>query len=268
MPTEKERLDAVEPKVATLISHVAQLADELSRVTARLVVLERRLSGAGDGDVARLDSVDDCSALVSALRAAWDAEQELLAEKVRVALRQEVSEFEGMKSRLAALRAKLGGRGVPRYERDHLDHEARQLAWQIGASEPSFASASDRLAADEDACAEDWRQEAVVAGDKARAEMRDFAAARVSSALGSYLRMPVWFRVGVGEITTPDPAPWLRAAVAMVAYRLEYGVDDPVTPLGAAPSASSGSAAWVRRTEVHDGIVSQLASLSATFRLQ
>lgn len=96
VPTEKERLDVVEPQVATLISHVGQLSAELERVTARLTVLERRLSGAGDGPLADLDAVaDDIAPLVEALRRAWDAEQEILADPARVELRQEVLEFEG-----------------------------------------------------------------------------------------------------------------------------------------------------------------------------
>ncbi|GLZ32162.1 hypothetical protein Lesp02_43500 [Lentzea sp. NBRC 105346] len=266
-PTEKERLDAIEPKVATLISHVAQLNDELARVTARLVVLERRLSGAADGELINLDSVDGCADLVDALRQAWDAEQEILADNKRVALRQGVADFEDMRSRLASLRAKLDGR-VPRYDRDALDHEARQLEWQINANQADYEAAVARLESDAAATAENWRQEAVVAGEKARAEMQDFAAARVRSAMASGARMPVWFRVGLGEIVSPDPSAWLAAATALVAYRLEYGIDDSVAPMGAPPSAASGSEAWVRRTNVHTDIAGQLAELNATFRLQ
>ncbi|NUT54108.1 MAG: hypothetical protein HOV94_43485, partial [Saccharothrix sp.] len=70
-----------------------------------------------------------------------------------------------------------------------------------------------------------------------------------------------WFRVGLGEITSPDPSRWVEAAVALVAYRLEYGVTDPISPLGEVPSASSGFAAWVRRAEAYTDIVDQLEDL-------
>ncbi|MEU7481868.1 hypothetical protein AB0A63_38250 [Lentzea sp. NPDC042327] len=269
MPTEKERLDVVEPQVATLISHVGQLAAELERVTARLTALERRLSGAGDGALVDLDAVaDDIAPLVSALRTAWDAEQELLADPMRVELRREVLEFEGLKARRDEARSRLASGRVPRFERDALSHEVRQVEWLIHANEASALRAAERLAADEEAVGEEWRTEAVRAGEKARAEIRDAAARRISDALGQYARMPVWFRVGLGEITAPDPSFWLESAIAVLAYRLEYGVTDAVSPLGTPPSASSGTEAWVRRADVHADVADRLATLAATFHLQ
>ncbi|SDG20035.1 hypothetical protein SAMN05216553_106142 [Lentzea fradiae] len=269
MPTEKERLDVVEPQVASLISHVGQLSAELERVTARLTVLERRLSGAGDGPLADLDAVDgEVAPLVEALRRAWDAEQEILADPARVELRQEVLEFEGLKARRDDARSRLDGGRVPRFERDALSHEVRQVEWLIHANEASARRAAERLAADEDATAEQWRTEAVLAGEKARGEIRDAAARRISGALAQYARMPVWFRVGLGEIPTPDPSFWLESAIAVLAYRLEYGVVDAVSPLGPAPSASSGLQNWVRRTNVHTDITDRLTTLAATFHLQ
>lgn len=269
VPTEKERLEVVEPQVATLVSHVGQLAAELERVTARLTVLERRLSGAGDGALADLDAVaDDIAPLVKALRTAWDAEQEILADPARIELRQEVLEFDALKARRDDARSKLDGGRVPRFERDALSHEVRQMEWLINANEASARKAAERLEADEDAVQEEWRTEAVVAGEKARAEIRDAAARRISDALAQYARMPVWFHVGLGEIPTPDPSFWLDAAITVLAYRLEYGVTDAVTPLGAPPSASSGCQNWVRRTNVHADITDRLTTLAATFRLQ
>ncbi|USX48679.1 hypothetical protein [Lentzea sp. HUAS12] len=269
MPTEKERLDVVEPQVATLISHVGQLGAELERVTARLTVLERRLSGAGDGPLVDLDAVaDDVEPVVEALRKAWDAEQEILSGPARVELRQEVLEFDGLKARRDDARSKLDGGRVPRFERDALSHEVRQMEWLINANEASARRAAERLEADEDASGEEWRTEAVLAGDKAREEIKDAAARRISDALGQYARMPVWFRVGLGEIPTPDPSFWLESAIAVLAYRLEYGVTDAVTPLGTPPSAASGSQNWVRRANVHADITDRLTTLAATFHLQ
>jgi hypothetical protein len=261
-PTEKERLDAVEPTVADLVSATERLTAELGRVSARLLVLERRLSGAGSGPDEDLDAVDgDAEPLVEALHKAWDAEQELLADSVRVALRQEVAEFEELEERREAHRRKRDTGRRPRFERDQLDHEIHQLDWHIGSRQAGAGEASRRLEADKAAGEEAWRQEAVLAGEKARDEIWDAARRRLERALARDTRLPVWFRVGLGEITCPDPAPWMRAATALVAYRLEYGVADPVSPLGASPSAASGSAAWVRRTEVHADITQQLRSL-------
>ncbi|KOV82184.1 hypothetical protein ADL03_25925 [Nocardia sp. NRRL S-836] len=252
-----------------MISHVGQLAAQLERMTARLTVLERRLSGAGDGEPADLDAVaGDIAPLVEALRVAWDAEQELLADPMRVELRQLVLEFEGLKARRDEARSKLDGGRVPRFERDALSHEVRQMEWLINANEASAQRAAERLVADEDATGEQWRTEAVLAGEKAREEIRDAAARRISAALSQYARMPVWFRVGLGEITAPDPSFWLDAAVAVLAYRLEYGVTDAVSPLGAPPSATSGNEAWVRRANVYADITDRLATLAATFHLQ
>src|SRR5689334_9594801 len=146
VPTEKERLEVVEPQVATLISHVGQLAAELERVTARMTVLERRLSGAGDGPLVDLDAVTgEVAPLVEALRRAWDAEQEILADPARVELKQEVLEFDGLKARRDDARSKLDGGRVPRFERDALSHEVRQMEWLINANEASAKRAAERL---------------------------------------------------------------------------------------------------------------------------
>ncbi|MEU7531180.1 hypothetical protein AB0A74_35995 [Saccharothrix sp. NPDC042600] len=261
-PTEKERLDQVEPTVADLITTTQVLTAELGRVSARLLVLERRLSGAGSGPDCDLDAVDgEVADIVAALRAAWDAEQEVLADSVRVELRQEVAEYEALKERRDAGGARLAAGRMPRFERDALEHEVHQLDWQIGAREPGALDAASRLEADGAAAEEPWRREAVVAGEKAREEIWDAAARRLERALAQDLRLPVWFRVGVGEITSPDPSPWVRAATGLIAYRLEYGVRTAVDPLGDPPSAASGSAAWVRRTEAYTDLADQLQSL-------
>ncbi|MBW4720768.1 hypothetical protein [Saccharothrix obliqua] len=262
MPTEKERLDVVEPTLAEVVTQVQLLTAELGRVGARLLVLERRLAGAGSGPDEDFDAVDDeITDVVTALRAAWDAEQEVLADSVRVELRQEVAEHDALKERRDAGRARLAAGRIPRFERDALEHEVHQLDWQIEAGEAAAADAAARLEADAAAAEEPWRQEAVVAGEKARVEIWDVAARRLERALAADRRLPVWFRVGVGEIPSPDPTPWVRAATALIAYRLEYGITTAVDPLGEPPSAGSGSAAWVRRTEAHTDLVDQLQSL-------
>ncbi|RKT52991.1 hypothetical protein [Saccharothrix australiensis] len=262
MPTEKERLDAVEPTVAELVTQVQLLTAELGRVGARLHVLERRLAGAGSGPDEDFDAVtDEIADVVAALRAAWEAEQEVLADSVRAELRQEVAEYDELKQRRDAGRARLAAGRMPRFERDALEHEVHQLDWQIDAREGGAQEAAARLDADTAAAEDPRRQDAVLAGEKAREEVWDIAARRLERALAADTRLPVWFRVGLGEITAPDPAPWVRAATGLIAYRLEYGVTTAVDPLGEPPSAGSGSAAWVRRTEAHTDLVDQLQSL-------
>jgi hypothetical protein len=262
VPTEKERLDAVEPAISELDTAAQRLEAELKRVSARLLVLERRLSGAGSGPDEDLDAVtDEIASVVRALRTAWDAEQEVLADSVRFELRQEVSEYEALKERRDAGRAKLAAGRMPRFERDALEHEVHQLDWQIGAREADAADAAARLAEDERANEESWRREAIFAGEKARQEVQEVARVRLERALAADTRLPTWFRVGLGEILAPDPAPWLSAAVDLIAYRLEYGVTTAVSPLGDPPSPSSGSAAWVRRAEVYRDVLDQLSNL-------
>ncbi|TQM80678.1 hypothetical protein FHX81_3023 [Saccharothrix saharensis] len=261
VPTEKERLDEVEPTVADLVATTQALTAELGRVSARLHVLERRLSGAGSGPDEDLDSTGDIADTVRALRAAWDAEQDLLADSVRAELRAEVGEYESMKQQRDAGLAKLSSGRMPRFERDALQHEVQNLEWRVNAQEAGAVAAAHRLAADQVAAEEPWRADAVVAGEKARQEVLDIARRRLERALAADTRLPLWFRVGLGEITTPDPSRWVEAAVALVAYRLEYGVTDPISPLGEVPSAASGFAAWVRRAEAYTDIVDQLESL-------
>ncbi|CCH28622.1 hypothetical protein ABZ816_34825 [Actinosynnema sp. NPDC047251] len=262
MPTEKERLDAVEPTVAELVTRLQLLTAELGRVGARLQVLERRLAGAGSGPDEDFDALDgEVGDIVAALRAAWEAEQEVLADSVRIELRQEVAEYEALKERRDAGRARLAAGRMPRFERDQLDHEVHQLDWQIGAAEPGAQDAAARLEADSAAAEDPRRQEAILAGEKAREEIWDAATRRLERALAADTRLPVWFRVGLGEIPSPNPNPWVRAATGLIAYRLEYGVTTAVDPLGDPPTAGSGSAAWVRRTEVHTDLADQLETL-------
>ncbi|GAA1283207.1 hypothetical protein [Saccharothrix xinjiangensis] len=261
MPTEKERLDEVEPTVADLVATTESLKAELNRVSTRLRVLERRLSGAGSGPDEDLDAVAGIADTVAALRAAWDAEQELLADSVRGELRSEVAEYESLRQERDAVAGRLTSGRVPRIERDQLQHRVDNLEWQLSVREAEAADAAERLAADQAAEEEPWRAEAVMAGDKARQEVLDIARTRLERALATDTRLPLWFRIGLGEITHPDPAPWVEAAVTLIAYRLEYGITDPVSPLGEVPSAGSGMAAWVRRAEVHADLVDQLESL-------
>ncbi|MBB4968032.1 hypothetical protein [Saccharothrix violaceirubra] len=261
-PTEKERLDVVEPKVAELLATTERLTLELHRVSERVLVLERRLSGTGWSGDEDLDEIDDqVRDTVAALRSAWDAEQELLADSVRVELRQEVAEFDSLRERQEAGQRKLAAGRITRFERDTIDHEVNNLEWQIEVRTPSAAQAAARLQSDAIAGEESWRREAVIAGEKARQEIRDAARRRVEYTLGSYRRPPVWFTIGLGEVSTPDPTPWLRAAIGLVAYRLEYGVRSPVTPLGDPPSPASGSSAWVRRYNTYTDLNAQLAAL-------
>ncbi|MEU5690370.1 hypothetical protein [Actinosynnema sp. NPDC020468] len=261
-PTEKERLEKIEPIVADLVATTQALTAELGRVSQRVLVLERRLAGTGAGPDEDLDAVtDEVADIVGALRVAWDAEQEVLADSVRVELRNEVAEFDSLRQRREEGQRRIAGGRVPRYERDDLEHSVHQLEWQIEVREGSAADAAHRIEADRVAGEEMWRREAILAGDKARDRIRDAALARLERALRDENRLPVWFRVGLGEITSPDPTPWMRAAVGLVAYRLEYGVRSAVAPLGDTPSPSSGSAAWVRRHEVYTDLAEQLRAL-------
>ncbi|WP_440900579.1 hypothetical protein [Actinosynnema sp.] len=261
-PTEKERLDVLEPVVESLVATTTQLIADLGRVSSRLLVLERRLAGLGAGADEDLDRVDEeIAGTVSALRAAWDAEQDLLADEVRAELRAEVAEYESLQERRDTGRARLEKR-MQRFERDALQHSVSQAEWQIHAREAEATEAYHRLEADRKAGEEAWRQEAVAHGDKARGEIQAHARARLQRSLAADARLPVWFRVGLGEITAPDPTPWLRAAATLVAYRLEYGVTDAVHPLGEAPvAAAGGSAAWVRRAKVYEALVKQFEEM-------
>lgn len=261
-PTEKERLDAVEPVVEQVVADHADLAAEVVRLTARIAVLERRLAGVGAAEPAALDATaDGVGPLVETLHLAWDAEQEVLADVVRAELRQQVADHEQARIKLAETQAALAGGRVSRAERDLLAHDLHQWEWQVSSGERGAVEAAERLAADARAGEDTWRRDAVRAGEKARAELHDQARELVLRALAEDRRLPVWFTVALPPITAPDPTPWLAAATDLVAYRLEYRVTDPLRPLGEPPSPSSGSAAWVRRTEAAAAITDQLVAL-------
>jgi hypothetical protein len=261
VPTEKERLDALEPVVAEAVSAIAALNAELGRVSGRLRVLESRLSGAGAGEPADFDLVDETVApVIAALRTAWDAEDEVLGDEVRQEKRELVAEFD----RLEAARADLAGkldRRLGRFDREQTKSQLGKVEWRLGALRASATEARSLLEDDEQAAGEMWRVQAVHDGNQAREQVQEIARVRVEEALRRGAELPTWFRVGVGEIVTPDPTNWLRAAAAMVAYRLEYNVGSAVSPLGPPPADRPGSIAWQRQTASYKDISAQFAAL-------
>ncbi|MCP2166426.1 hypothetical protein [Goodfellowiella coeruleoviolacea] len=259
MATEKERLDAVEPTVASLVQQSAGLAEELRRLRAELTMVKARLLGAGSGQTVDMDAVDgELEPVVAVLRHAWQVEQAVLADSVRDALRQQVDELAGFRERNEQVRAQLNTAKLSRTDREVLEHEVHQLTWRIGARSDAVRQASERLAKDDRIREEPGRQEAIAAGDKARVEIAELARRRVEQVLAHDVGIPMWFRVAMGTPPSPDPSQWLAVAGRLLAYRLEYAVTDLVNPLGPKPDADADSAAWVRRREVFADLSQQL----------
>ncbi|WP_199442431.1 hypothetical protein [Umezawaea beigongshangensis] len=262
MPTEKERLDALEPVVAEAVSAIAALNAELGRVSGRLRVLESRLSGAGAGEPADFDAVDEVVApVIAALRTAWDAEDEVLGDEVRTEKRELVAEFDRLEAMRVDLAGKLDSRRLGRFDREQTKSQLGKVEWRLGALRSSATEARSLLEDDEQAAGEMWRVQAVHDGDEAREQVQQIARVRVEEALRRGAELPTWFRVGVGEIATPDPTNWLRAAAAMVAYRLEYNVGSAVSPLGPPPADRPGSIAWQRQMASFKDISAQFTAL-------
>ena len=124
-------------------------------------------------------------------------------------------------SAVAEFRAAVAGR-------DKARQRARELA------EPAI-EATAVLSLDED------QQIAVadvlVAGEHAWAALQHRLRTRVADAVGEGALLPAWFTTVLGPIPpAEDTRAWMDVATSLLAYRVTYGVTDPVVALGRPPA--------------------------------
>lgn len=233
----------------------------LRRLTARVAWLENRLAESGTLPSADLDSTDEeTRRLAATILAGCDAEERLLVERDRAAFRAAVEWFKRLeRERDEAAREMLeigaAAGSTARTDPEHVRQVARfaDAEQRLAAAEdavdgyaPTARTARGRLTAD-DALREELA-ETVDAGGEAglllAVRLRDRLAAEVSR--GTLL--PGWFTSEFG----PEPsgagdglsartaarsgAPgWFEVAVAALAYRTVYAIDDASALLGAEP---------------------------------
>jgi hypothetical protein len=131
--------------------------------------------------------------------------------------------------------------------------DARQV---VRETSPAAVEASSQLASDS------TRQLAVADviadGELAWAALHDRLRLRVADAVGSGALLPTWFTGVLGPIPpAEDTRPWMDVATSLLAYRVTYGVNDPVVALGPDP----GPGETARRRAWHQQLRRQLTVL-------
>jgi hypothetical protein len=117
--------------------------------------------------------------------------------------------------------------------------EARQRAKEL--ARPAIEAA--------EMLGEDEEQQVAVADVVAGGEQAWFALqsrlrTRVADAVGEGALLPAWFTAALGPMpSAEDTKAWMDVATSLLAYRVTYGVSDPVTTLGRQP----GEAETARR---------------------
>ncbi|HWG28501.1 hypothetical protein [Actinospica sp.] len=231
----------------------------LRRLTARVAWLEERLSESGALPAADLDSTDEeTHELAAAVLAGCDAEERLLAQRERAAFQAAVEWYARLErqrdeAERAVLEIGAAAGSTARTDPLHVKRLAgfaaveRRLAEASDAAE-GYAStartARTRLAADAALRAE--LAELIDAGGEAGLSLAVRLRDRLAAELGRGTLLPAWFTGELGpgpsEAVPGMPRPaisaapgWFEVAVAALAYRTVYGVDDASTLLGTEP---------------------------------
>ena len=87
-------------------------------------------------------------------------------------------------------------------------------------------------------------------GELAWTALHERLRVRVADAVGSGALLPTWFTGVLGPIPpAEDTRPWMDVATSLLAYRVTYGVSDPVHALGTepGPNETARRRAWHRQ---------------------
>jgi hypothetical protein len=239
------------------------LAALVKRLDARVEWLERNIRLQAVTAEVELDDVDSAEVhLAQVAEAGHVARSELLPPAGRSALEAAVA------AHAEALRAQVHHRDVAlgacevlaETRRDDERHvnavaefraavasrdQARQRARELAA--PALEAAAV-LGVDEE------QQVAVadvlVAGEHAWAALQHRLRTRVADAVGEGALLPAWFTTVLGPIPpAEDTRAWMDVATSLLAYRVTYGVTDPVVALGSPPveAESARRRAWYQQ---------------------
>jgi chromosome segregation ATPase len=226
------------------------LAALVKRLDARVEWLERNIRLQAATAEAELDDVDETEVdLAQVAEAGHVARSELLPPSGRSALEAAVaahaeavrnqihhrdvaigaSEFLAETSRdddrhiaaVAEFRAAVAGRDQARQRVRELAGPALDAAEVLGVDEQQQVAVADVIAE----------------GENAWDALQDRLRARVAEAVGVGALLPAWFTSVLGPIPpAEDTRTWMDVATSLLAYRVTYGVTDPVVALGRPPA--------------------------------
>jgi chromosome segregation ATPase len=263
LPDRLNRLDGSLDEVRTALRQVQKrsiavettsndLAALVKRLDARVEWLERNIRLQAATAEAALDDVDSLEVeLAQVAEAGHVARSELLPPSGRSAMEAAVA------AHAEALRTQLHQRDLAvdaceilaeteRFDQRHVAavtefrtavaarDQARQRARELAG--PALEAASVLEVDEEQLVAV---ADVIAAGERAWDELQDRLRGRVAEAVGVGALLPAWFTSVLGPIPPAEDArAWMDVATSLLAYRVTYGVTDPVVALGRAPAES------------------------------
>lgn len=251
----------LEEKLEELESGIDDATRTLSRLSDRMSWAERHIRASGGATEVNFD--DQASALKSLVRKVNQTQQaqaQHLDDADRYQLEASVAEFQQRATRIdeltvAALHASGTLTATSYGDDEHTKarkafraaFEPRQSEIKLHQQHQNQAEqARTRLAQDEQL--RTTHAAIIQAGENAAQTMRTRLRKTITEALGGSALPSVWFATVLG-ITPPGTGTdeWLKTATELVAYRITYGVTDPVLALGATPDINTGDRYWLHR---------------------
>jgi chromosome segregation ATPase len=226
------------------------LAALVKRLDARVEWLERNIRLHATAAEVALDDVDGLELhLAQVAEAGHVARSDLLPPSGRSALESAVAAHaEAVRTQFHHQDVALGACEVlaetTRHDPRHVDavqefrtalagrDQARQRARELAG--PAL-EASAVLEVDEEQ--QIAVADVVAQGERAWEALQDGLRARVAEAVGAGALLPAWFTSVLGPIPpAEDTRTWMDVATSLLAYRVTYGVTDPVVALGRPPA--------------------------------
>ena len=236
-------------RAVELEASVRDVAALVKRLDARVEWLERNIRLHDEATVVELDDVSqDIRDLARIAEAGHTVRAELLDAASRSGLAATI-QAHGTAGRerdgrlRAALVASRTLAETPHGDSVHLAAigQFREAVSQMeDADRRRRALESEARTAVEQLTQDDERREAhlevMATGDRAWQELLGQLRAFVADSVGEGALLPTWFTTVLGPIPpAEDTREWMEAATALLAYRVTYGVTDPVVALGSEP---------------------------------
>jgi chromosome segregation ATPase len=243
-------LRKVENRSVEVEASVQELGALVKRLDARVEWLERNIRLKAAAAEAELDDVDHTEVQLAAVAEAGHvARAELLPPAGRSALEAAVD------AHSTAVRAQVHHRDIAlaacevlaetsRDDERHVSAVAEFRAAVTGLTEarqrirdlsgPALEAASALTGDEEQQVAV---ADVVADGEHAWTALQSRLRTRVADAVGEGALLPAWFTSVLGPIPpAQDTRAWMDVATSLLAYRVTYGVSDPIVALGRQPS--------------------------------
>jgi hypothetical protein len=242
-------LRKVENRAVEVEATSHDLSALVKRLGARVEWLERNIRLQSAAAEAALDDVDNVEVELSQVAEAGHlARAELLAPAGRSALEAAVTAHSvavraQVQYRDAALAACEVLADTAREDERHVTAVAEFRAAVVALTEARqrVKELSGPALEAAEVLGEDEEQQVAVAdvvagGERAWTALQARLRTRVADAVGEGALLPTWFTTALGPMpSVQDTKAWMDVATSLLAYRVTYGVSDPITTLGRQP---------------------------------